>query len=283
MPGEIEALIKLLEDDSATVITAVDDRLKALVPKSLPFLRQAQDSNSARVRGRARELLRGLSLSASIERLIEMASKPNPDLEEMVLWLGRLQNPGLSFDQVRLQLDDLAAQATTHLEGVADSQKKIEAFLKFIHKDLGFIGDTVDFHAYVNNFLSTVIDRRKGMPITLILVYILVGKRLGIHIDAIGSPYRALAFYRDSSFETYIDAFGGGRMWTHHDCVSYLKTSGFKNPDAKHFLRRLSAREITERIARNLINFCTNAGREAEGQELRRLAQALVQNRDQDI
>ncbi len=284
MPGEIEALIKLLEDDSATVITAVDSRLRALIPESLPALRAAQDSESPRVRGRARELLRGLSQTAAIDRLIEIASQSNPDLEDMVLWMGRLQDPELSFEAVRASLDQLAQEAAAFQSAENSCRENFEAFLRFIHKEKGFSGDTEDFHAYVNNFLAAVLKRRKGMPITLILVYMLVGKRLGIQIDAIGSPYRALAFYHDPAFETYIDAFGGGKMWSHHDCVSYLKQSGFKNPDTKHFLRRLSSREIIERMTRNLINFCNNtSGRNQEGRNLRRLAQALVQNRDKDV
>ncbi len=282
MPREIEALIKLLEDDSATVMTAVDGRLRELVPACLPALREAQESDSAKIRGRARELLRELSLNASIDRLIDLASTAHPDLEEMALWLARLQDPELAFDAVRGQLDSMAEEAAPHMANIPEGRERIEAFLNFIHEEMGFRGDTEDFHAFVNNFINTVIDRRRGMPITLILIYMLVGKRLGLKIDAIGSPYRALAFYRDQSFETYVDAFGGGRMWTHHDCVSYLKQSGFKNPDTKQFLRRLSTREIAERMTRNLINFCNNAGRSTEGLELRRLAQALVQHRDLD-
>ncbi len=280
--SEISALIQLLEDDSANVLEAVTVRLESLVPESLPALREAAESENAKVRGRARELLRILAVRSAGQELLALAESADPDLEMMSLQLARMQDATVRFELVREQLDAFAETARAAMAEGLRGRERIEAFLRVIHDELGFAGDTENFEAYANNFLPSVIKRRRGIPITLVLLYILVGRRIGLRIDAVGAPFRALAFYADGGYETYIDAFGGGRLQTYHDCVSHLKSRGMNIPDSRQYLRRLSPREVVERMVRNLVIFCDQSGRPIEGREFKRLERALVKNRDRD-
>ena len=283
MSSEITALIQLLDDDSANVLEAVTERLEVLAPNSVPALRDAAESGNPKVRGRARELLRVLGIRGAVDELVELAARPDPDLEEMSLLLARVQDGMLDFGRVRRELDDIAAMVQARLADVERGKPRIEAFLKAIHEDAGFAGDTEDFGAYVNNFLPTVIDRRRGIPITLVLVYMLVGRRVGLRIDAIGAPFRALAYYRDDRFETFVDAYGGGQLWTHEDCLAYLKRRGGISSGRKNeLLRRLTPREVMARMLRNLVDFCDRDGRATEGRHFRTLLRALVRHRDAD-
>ncbi|MCB9832693.1 MAG: hypothetical protein H6807_09480 [Planctomycetes bacterium] len=282
MSTEIAALIKLLDDDSSTVLQAVTDRLEQLLPESLPALRDACESEDARVRSRARELLRVLPLRRCIPVLIEMAEAGDPDLETMSFQLARVQEPTLDFAELARRLDELAERVRVALGPELRGRERLEAFLRVLHDDLGFRGDTEDYNAWDNNFLNRVLERRRGIPITLVLVYILIGRRVDLDIRAVGAPYRALAHHESSGFETFIDAFAGGRLHNYHDCISHLKGLGVSSPNPRQHLRRLSAREVMERMVRNIINHCDQAQRPQEGREFKRLARALVGNRDKD-
>lgn len=282
MSSEIAALIQLLDDDSANVLEAVTERLESLVPESLPALREAASSDNAKVRSRARELLRVMAIRGSIQQLIALAETADPDLEAMSFQLARIQDGALDLAALKAKLDRLADRARPVMESGLLGKARFEAFVKVIHRDLGFRGDTEDFKAYVNNFIHTVIDRRKGIPITLVLLYILVGRRIGLEIKAVGAPQRALAFHRADGWETYVDAYGGGRLLTYHECVERLKSRGVKNPDNIEYLRRLSSREVVERMIRNLVIFCNQTGRLQEGREFERLESALDKNRGLD-
>lgn len=276
---ELEALISLLEDDSRTVLDAVQHRLIELRASSRDHVLAAAESGSPLVRVRAREVLSQMDRSDVFERLFAFAEAGDPDLETGALLLSEVHNPALDVSDVSARLDDYAEDLRPRLEAQDPGRTQIETFLAYIHDDLGFAGDTDDFYAFENNFLHMVDERRRGIPITLICVYVLLGRRLGIDIDVVGAPYRALAGYTAGDFSTYIDAFAGGDLCTREECLDFLKRHGFVAGNSDKFLRVLSDSEILERMTQNIIRFCDGNGRDEEGRSFRRFARTLTENR----
>ena len=282
MRSEIGALISLLDDDSPTVLTAVTERLRALGDEAVPALRRAGEDGPARTRGRARELIANIERQAVFRALVELAATPAPDLEEGAMLLASIHDPDLDRHALAARLDEMAASTRAALEGASPGRERLERFLGHLHGELAFKGDDREFGSWANNFLDAVIDRRRGIPITLILIYILVGRRIGLVIDAINTPFRAIAFFREGAFETYVDAFSGGRLLGYHDCIELLIRAGFRGAAGRNLMKRMSSREILARMTRNLINFCATQGRELDGRDFVRFGQALEDHRQLD-
>ena len=281
MSKEIAALIELLNDDRA-VATAVRKRLLDLGEAALPALRGAEEREDPRIRLRARQVRTVLERRLTFRKLMALAESRDPDLEEGVLHLASTHTPQIDHVEIRAKLDSMAAELRPLVDAGHSPQMKLLAFLSGVHRVLGFSGDREDFYNYDNNFLHTVIERRRGIPISIILIYILLGRRLGLEFRAVGTPQRALAWHRNEAYSTYIDAFDSGKLMTRDDCIAFLKRQGVAGTNYDHMLVLLSDRGVLERMAQNLINYSEAKGRLEECEHFRRLARALFDFRNRD-
>lgn len=282
MSREMNALVDLLQDDNQKVISAVTDRFLDLGIDALATLEQAGSHADPRIRSRSREIQLQIQRRDAFRRLVDYASHPNIDLERGSVLLSRIHTPSLDLDRLEATVDGLAATVRESLDPDTRGKARLLEFLEAVHVKLGISGDIENFFHFDNNFLHTVIERKRGIPISIITIYILLGRRVGVHIEAIGSPHRALAFFRDDGFQTYINAFDGGQLWSREDCVAFLKRQGFFGVDYDQYLVPLQDRQILERIAQNLINYCDAKGRSEDRENFRIFSNTLYHNRNKD-
>lgn len=279
---EIAALLTLLVDDDRAVLRAVRERLLAIGEDALDELRTAEKSDDPRLRIRVRELRIKLERRAIFRRLMELAECENPDLEAGTLLLASTHTPDLDHASVSKKLDLLARQLQPAVEAAATPAERLMAFLNGIHTELGFAGAQSDFYNYDNNFLHTVIERKRGIPISLILIYILIGRRLGMDFRAVGAPQRALAWYVEGGYSTYIDAFEGGRLMNREETIAFLRRQSIIASNYDQLLTLLSDRGILERMAQNLIRHTESVGLRDYNELFKRLARALFDYRNRD-
>ena len=91
-----------------------------------------------------------------------------------------------------------------------------------------------------------MIDQRQGNPISLCMIYQLVGRRLGLSVTGIGLPGHFLCRFQTPRQDYYIDAFNKGRLLTKTDCMKYLKQAGYEFHET--FLMPASSRRILLRM-----------------------------------
>jgi len=86
----------------------------------------------------------------------------------------------------------------------------IRALDSAFFEHLGFRGNQDDYYDPRNSFLNEVIDRRTGIPITLALLYIELGQRMGLELAGLSFPGHFLVRYRDGEHLVFIDPFHQG-------------------------------------------------------------------------
>jgi regulator of sirC expression with transglutaminase-like and TPR domain len=149
-------------------------------------------------------------------------------------------------------LDELAVEARTVLEGSAAGET--ETFNRFIFDSKRFTGNQLDYYDPRNSFINEVIDRRIGIPITLSVIYIEVGRRAGLDVEGVGLPGHFIVRVRElgERDDFLVDPFHGV-MLTREDCQDRLDTvyDGVVSLSDEH-LRRASTPEILVRMLRNL-------------------------------
>lgn len=149
-------------------------------------------------------------------------------------------------------LDELAVEARTVLESSAAGET--ETFNRFIFDFKRFTGNQIDYYDPRNSFINEVIDRRIGIPITLSVIYIEVGRRAGLDVEGIGLPGHFIVRVRElgERDDFLVDPFHGV-MLTREDCQDRLDTvyDGVVSLSDEH-LRRASTPEILVRMLRNL-------------------------------
>jgi regulator of sirC expression with transglutaminase-like and TPR domain len=134
-------------------------------------------------------------------------------LDEAALLISAHANPALSVASQLRRLDELAAR----VEG-ADSS----ALCMVLFEQVGLRGDREHYDDPLNSYIDQVLDRRRGIPISLSVLLIEVGRRCGVPLEAVGMPGHFLV--RDPSAPEYlIDAFDQGRRLDRPDCERLLR------------------------------------------------------------
>jgi regulator of sirC expression with transglutaminase-like and TPR domain len=159
------------------------------------------------------------------------------------------------------KLDRLAAKASDLLGSSMDTVSRLESLSLYLSVKEGFNGDAKDYYNPDNVYLNRVLDRRRGMPISLSLVYMEVGLRLGIQFDAIGLPghlvIRAITPERDY----YIDAFHRGRVMSRSDCVEMVgKMYGDRVELHDRFFEPYTKKQFLVRLLSNLKGIYSRSG-----------------------
>jgi regulator of sirC expression with transglutaminase-like and TPR domain len=126
----------------------------------------------------------------SAERWKEIVAGPEEeiDLAEAALLIAAPEYPGLDVPTYLRRLDETAAMLKRRLRGDISPAENVIALNHFFFDELGFRGDTVDYYDPRNSFLNEVLDRRLGIPITLSLVYVEFGRRVGLSMHGVAFP-----------------------------------------------------------------------------------------------
>lgn len=190
--------------------------------------------------------------SPARERFAEIARLPDEriDLAEAALWIAAEEQPGLDPAPWLARLDDLALRLRPRLAG--DDLDRVAELSRFLSDEVGLRGNAEDYYDPRNSFLNEVLDRGLGIPITLALVYIEVGRRAGVPLHGVGFPGHFLLRHSIHP-QLLLDPFERGRLLTTDDCRQILeKLSGGTLPFDPRLLRPSSPRQILVRMLNNL-------------------------------
>ena len=264
-PGDIDALIHLLGDEDEGIVAHARETLRSAGPAAAPYLEVASNvSGEPSIRCESRSVLEDIHVDG-IERewVALQATEEGVALEEGAFLLERMIHPGRTRRtmEARDELQLLAAGAHEAVPDEGPVTSRLDALRNYLHDACGFQGNRGNYYDPENSFFSSVIFRRTGIPITLALVYLAMGRRLSLPLSGIGMPMHFLVGYRDGRERRYLDPFYRGREVTEGECRLLIERAEL---DPEVVLRPSPVVAILERMARNLILVFHNAG-DAEG------------------
>ena len=194
----------------------------------------------------------------ALERLHELVRGPDQDLDlaEAALLLAKSEYPALDIPAYLAQLDDLAARLRERLPGSADLEQRLVSLNEFLFEELGFSGNTDNYYDPRNSFLNEVLDRKLGIPITLCILYMEIGRRVGLELEGVSFPGHFLVKFATDEGDVVLDPFAGGVPLTEEELVDRLEeTYGqhrINNSSLPQLLAAASKRDILVRMLRNL-------------------------------
>jgi regulator of sirC expression with transglutaminase-like and TPR domain len=162
-------------------------------------------------------------------------------LDQAALLIAAHAHPGLDVGAELARLDGLAA-------GVAEPS--LDAWRRHLFVELGFSGNVHRYYDPANSFLDDVMRRRKGLPITLSVLGMEVGRRVGLRLEGVGMPGHFLLRHGP---DAYVDPFDQGRLLDREGCVDRFRAlHGAKAPFRAGYLDTVGPLEILGRILNNL-------------------------------
>lgn len=135
----------------------------------------------------------------------------------------------------------------------------------FLFEEQGFCGNTEDYYNPANSFLPVILQTKRGLPITLSLVYKLVAERLGMRAWGVGLPGHFLIGMEMDGSPILVDTFASGRLLTPEEAHSrLLEMFGPEVQWSDELLRPASNRHWLTRILQNLLNVFGSTNRFAD-------------------
>jgi regulator of sirC expression with transglutaminase-like and TPR domain len=164
-------------------------------------------------------------------------------LDQAALLIAAEADPSVDAAAQLSRLDEVAAQI-----GVADT----EGVCRLLFETLGLRGDDQNYDDPRNSYLNQVLTRRLGIPISLAVLLIEIGRRCGVRLEGVGMPGHFLV--RDPAQPTLlIDAFAGGRRLDHAACARLLRVSARPGLElGADMLAPVGSRAIVSRMLANL-------------------------------
>jgi len=144
-----------------------------------------------------------------------------------------------------------------------------------LFEEAGFVGNAEDYYNPLNSYVPAVLASKRGLPITLSLIYKVVAKRVGLDVVGVNAPLHFMAAVRDGEKRLLIDPFFGGRALSEGEALSRLdEIAGSPVPRTDDMLPIATHRQWIARMLQNLINVFAHVGLDNEMKamlELRRL------------
>ena len=190
---------------------------------------------------------------ASRRLLRRYIAQESIDLVRAALAVAREEYPELDEGLYLRLLDRLAEGVQTGLPAGATPERRVGRINTHLFHELGFCGNHNDYYDPRNSFLNEVLDRRTGIPLTLCIVYMEVGRRCGLNVEGVGFPGHFLCKVRLAEGELVVDPFHRGQLLGLDELKRRLASAvGDQVKFDPRLLRAAKPREILVRMLQNL-------------------------------
>jgi regulator of sirC expression with transglutaminase-like and TPR domain len=244
-----EAIAKLLRDDDPRTVDLVKDQLTLQGVAALPSLQDLLTMYDEQVTEHVKDVMGRIDSDEAAQKLGDVCRNfaEYDDLEAFCWLLARAMIPGTEVAEWRALLDQWAGQLTQFRAPGDTAEDRVRLLAHFLGGQLDFHGNTDDYYNPDNTLLSRVITTRLGIPITLTLLYIVIGRRCGLRVEGINFPGHFLARHDGVIF----DPFERGRIIGITECRQILARQ--KLELQPNHLETATPIEIARRILANLL------------------------------
>ena len=183
------------------------------------------------------------------------------DLAQACLMIAQDAYPGLEVERYLGEIERMALRLRGTMPQSGGAEERVVALNQFLFEDLGYHGNTHEYYDPKNSYLNEVIDRKTGIPITIAILYMELGRRVGLPLEGVSFPGHFLVRMRLRGGTLVLDPFSGGEPQSDAELRARLRRvipAGATGPvpleelPLDQFLEPAGKRQILARLLRNL-------------------------------
>ena len=174
------------------------------------------------------------------------------DLINAALIIASVDEQDINIEAYLRQVERMVGDIRSQLADNASPDEIRKTLNHYLFEDNGFHGARFDYYHRANSYMNRLLDDREGLPITLSVLYMALGKRLGLQIDGVGIPGHFIVRQRIDDEMLYIDPFDEGKELSMDD-VKNLATGDRPDRFDERFLEPASPKNILMRMLNNLL------------------------------
>ena len=267
-------MVSLLEDEDHEVIRHVEEKIISIGSEVIPFLeKEWEGSFNPNVQRKIEELIHALQFDYLKVRLREWVDKGEDDLLEGVWIVATYQYPDLELSFLREEIEQLYYQVWTDFKQDLHPYDQIKRINGALFDKLKFKANTKNFHSPGNSMINVVMETRRGNPISLSILYMLIAQKLGLPVFGVNLPNLFICTYKTDDQQFYINAFNKGLIFSRSDIENYVQQLHLNPMDI--FFEPCSNGDIVRRILRNLIVSFEKMGEHHKSDEVKQLLQSI--------
>lgn len=272
--NNIKALISLLDDDDSEILNHVEEKIYELGTDAVPFLESAWEDNfSPKVQKRVEDILHKIQYESVIRNLSDWKQAGEEDLVKGLWILATYLYPDYELSQLKKDIEQLYYDVWLEFRYDMHPFDQIKVMNGVFFGKQHFRPNTKNFHAPNNSMINMVLENRRGNPITLSVVYMLLAQKLNLPIFGVNLPNQFILTYKNEDMQFYISPFNKGLTFSRADIDDYVAKLNLS--PAPVYYEPCSNTDIITRIVRNLIISYDKLGDSEKSQDLERLLKIL--------
>ncbi|HAH35537.1 MAG TPA: hypothetical protein DCL81_03025 [Algoriphagus sp.] len=272
--SELNALVSLLDDTDLEVKNHVRERIISLGTEIIPYLEKKwENSFNPEIQKEIEILVHDLQFSLVKRRLEEWKNSEDQDLLTGLWIINTYQYPDLEFEKLNAEMHQIYFDVWTAFRNDLEPYEQIRIINNVLFNTLRFGANTKNFHSPGNSMLSTVLDTKKGNPISLCAIYMLVAKKLGLPIYGVNLPNLFVLTYKTDELTFYVNAFNKGLVFSRKDIHNYL--NHLKIEPKEEYFEPTDNLQIIMRSLRNLGNSFDKLGEAEKVDEIKEMLAIL--------
>lgn len=277
---EFKALVSLLDDEDEQIVTHVQQKILSLGTGIIPELEQEWEINfNSQVQRRIEDLIHTLQYELLKERLKQWYESEDQDLLTGMWLVSTYQYPDIELIKLKQDLEQLYYETWLEFKPDLYPFDQVKLINSVLFNKLKFGANTKNFHSPGNSMINVVLESRKGNPITLCVIYMLVAQKLKLPVHGVNLPNLFVLTYKDERHpQFYINAFNKGLIFSKQDIENYINELHL--PPQASFFEPCSNLEIIRRVFRNLIMSFDKMGEHAKAEEVKELLLIIADGSD---
>ena len=273
--SKIKALISLLDDEDSEIISQVEKEIMSLGESIIPYLETEWEHNfNPLVQKRIEELIHTLHFELLKVRLAKWKEDGGKDLLEGMWLLATFQYPDLDYAKLKRDIEQLYYETWLELKNDLLPFDQVKILNNVLFTTMKFSANTKNFHSPSNSMINVVLETRKGNPISLCVVYMLVAQKLKMPIYGVNLPNLFILTYKSKDTQFYINAFNKGLIFSKADIDNYISHLNLTPADI--FYQPCTNIDIITRALRNLIVSFEKLGDSSKVEEIKTLLRSVA-------
>lgn len=276
---ELKALVSLLDDDDEQVVSHVEDKIRSLGKEVIPFLEQEWENNfNPSVQQKIEELIHDLQYELLKHRVKDWYESKDQDLLTGLWLIATYQYPDLVQETLTQELEQIYYEAWLEFKPDLYPFDQVKILNGVLFNKLKFSANTKNFHSPGNSMINIVLESRKGNPISLCVIYMMMAQKLKLPVYGVNLPNLFVLTYKDAANTFYINAFNKGLIFSRQDIENYIHE--LRLTPQPSFFEPCSNLDIIRRVLRNLIMSFDKMGEHEKAEEVKELLLIIADGND---
>lgn len=264
----------MLEDEDFEVSKHVEEKIISIGSGVIPFLeKEWEGSFNPTMQRKIEDLIHLLQFDALKVRLQKWVNDGAADLLEGAWIVATYQYPDLELDFLRKQIEQMFYEVWVEFKRDIHPYDQVKLINSTIFDKLKFKANTKNFHSSGNSMINVVLETKRGNPISLSILYILIAKKLELPISGVNLPNLFICTYKEGETQFYINVFNKGLIFSKSDIENYVQQLHLNPIDL--FFEPCSNEDIIKRVLRNLIVSFEKLEDHLKSDEVKRLLKSI--------